>query len=66
MPDTAVDSIVVAPDPVIPFVDTPHGRIEVRRVVGVTMRELERLGPMPPAQRAQARAAVDPLLLTTI
>ncbi|MBS2011742.1 MAG: suppressor of fused domain protein [Deltaproteobacteria bacterium] len=66
MPDTEVDSIIVTPDPVIPRIDTPHGPIEVRRIVGVTMRELQRLGPMPPAARTSARAAVDPLLLTTI
>lgn len=66
MPDTAVDSLVVVPDPVIPRVETPHGPIEVRRIVGVDTRELHRLGPMPAAQRAAARAAVDPLLITKI
>ncbi|MFN7696562.1 MAG: suppressor of fused domain protein [Deltaproteobacteria bacterium] len=66
MPNTSVDSIVVVPDPVIPRIDTPHGPIEVRRIVGVELRELERLGPMPAAARPAARAAVDPLLLTTI
>jgi hypothetical protein len=66
MPDTRVDSIVVTADPVIPRVETPHGSIEVRRIVGVEMRELSRLGPLPPTERAAARAAVDPLLLTTI
>lgn len=66
MPNTSVDSIVVVPDPVIPRIDTPHGPIEVRRVVGVDSKELHRLGPMPAAQRSAARAAVDPLLLTTI
>lgn len=66
MPDTNVDSIVVTPDPVIPTIATPHGPIEVRRIVGIDSRELHRLGPMDPERRAAARAAVDPLLLTTI
>ena len=50
----------------ISFIDTPHGFIEVRRIVGIDARELERLGPMRAAQRAAARAMVDPLLLTRI
>lgn len=66
VPDTTLDSIVVVPDPVIPRIDTAHGPIEVRRLVGVDEQELSRLGPMPPAERVTARAAVDPLMLTTI
>jgi hypothetical protein len=66
MPNTTVDSIVVTRDPVIPRIETRQGPIEVRRIVGVEMHELQRLGPMPPTERAAARAAADPLLLTTI
>ena len=65
-PSTSLDCIVVTPDPVIPYVDTPHGPIEIRRIVGIDTRELQRLGPMPAEHRAAARAALDPLLLTRI
>ena len=65
MPDTALDSIVVAADPVIPRIDTRGGPIEVRRIVGITEAELHRLGPLPASQRGAARASVDSLLLTT-
>ena len=66
MPATELDSIVVALDPLLPRIETPHGAIEVRRIVGVTMQDLQQLGPLPPAQRVQALAQRDATLLTDI
>ncbi len=66
MPSTSLDSIVVAPDPVLGTITTPHGPVEVRRLVGIDGPELHRLGPMKAAARASACAAMDPLLLSDI
>ena len=56
----------VAADPVIPHIDTRGGPIEVRRIVGITEEELQRLGTIPASRRGAARSALDSLLLTTI
>jgi hypothetical protein len=66
MPTTSLDSVVVVPDPLLPSIATAHGPIEVRRIVGIDTKELNRLGPMRPAARAAARAEVDRLFLTDI
>jgi len=51
MPQTDLDSIVVVDDPVLGVINTAHGPIKVRRIVGATMDELRVIGPKPPAQR---------------
>lgn len=66
LPFSKTDSVIVVVDPLIPRIDTPHGAVEVRRIVGVDTPELQRLGPMSPAQRGPARAAVDPNLFTRV
>ena len=66
LPSSETNSIVVTADPVLPRIDTPAGPIAVRRIVGIDAAELQRLGPMPPAQRTAARAAVDPNLFTRV
>ncbi len=66
MPATHLDSVVVVPDPKLPQIATPYGPIEVRRIVGCTMADLNQVGPLPPAQRGPALAQRDPDLLTAI
>lgn len=45
VPHTGMDSVAFAVDPDLPFVDTPRGRLELRRVVGLFPDERERMEP---------------------
>jgi hypothetical protein len=45
VPHTEMDSVAFAVDPNLPFVETPRGRLEVRRVVGLFPDERERMEP---------------------
>lgn len=40
MPDTPLHSLLVGRDPLLPTIDTPHGPVEVRRMVGIRDEEL--------------------------
>jgi hypothetical protein len=40
LPDTPLDTLLVGIDPLLPTIDTPHGPIEVRRMVGLRSEEL--------------------------
>lgn len=45
VPHTEMDSVAFTADPDLPFVETPRGRLEVRRVVGLFPDERERMEP---------------------
>ena len=45
VPHTEMDSVAFAIDPDLPFVETPRGRLELRRVVGLFPDERERMEP---------------------
>jgi hypothetical protein len=45
VPHTEMDSVAFTTDPDLPFVDTPRGRLELRRVVGLFPDERERMEP---------------------
>ena len=45
VPHTEMDSVAFTVDPNLPFVETPRGRLEVRRVVGLFPAERERMEP---------------------
>ena len=66
MPATSIDSIVVVDDPVLGAIDTPHGPVNVRRIVGVTMADLDVLGPNPPARRGPMLGETNPDFLTVL
>ena len=53
-------------DPVLRAVNTPHGPVSVRRIVGVTMADLNMLGPNPPARRAPMLGETNPDFLTVL
>lgn len=66
LPTTSVDSLVVTTDPVLGAIDTPAGRVEVRRIVGVTTARLHELGPLPIAERVRSELARNPLAWTDV
>jgi len=66
MPQTPLDSIVVVNDPVLRVIQTPNGPINVRRIVGVTMNDLQVIGPQPVAQRESVLAEINPEFLTVL
>ena len=45
VPHTEMDSVAFTTDPDLPFVETPRGKLEVRRVVGLFPDERERMEP---------------------
>lgn len=45
VPHTEMDSVAFTADPNVPVVETPRGRLEVRRVVGLFPDERERMEP---------------------
>lgn len=66
MPSTELDSIVVVHDPILHTIQTPYGVIGVRRIVGVTMDDLQVLGPAPVMQRQLILAETNPDFLTVL
>ena len=66
MPPTNLDSIVVVDDPVLGAIDTPHGAIGVRRIVGVTMHELRVIGENPPDQCGRILGETNPDFVTVL
>ncbi len=66
MPPTDLDSIVVVDDPVLGAIDTPHGPIGVRRIVGVTMQELRVIGAEPPDQCGRILGETNPDFVTVL
>lgn len=61
-----LDSVVVADDPVVPVVQTPHGDVKIRRLVGVTREETEQIGIWSPTGFVEELRRIDPLLLTDL
>jgi suppressor of fused-like protein len=65
-PDTAMNAIMLVSDPLVPFIDTPRGRIEVRRLVGIHPDELERMETWSVAGLAATLARWSPELTTDV
>ncbi len=66
MPDSTMVGVLCTPDPVFPRVETPHGTIEVRRLVCIDERELDRVETWSAKGFLEELRAVDPLLLTPL
>ena len=64
-PDTALVGILVAPDPVVPLIQSDAGDIEVRRLVGIDQFEIDRAVTWDPPAFLELVRAIDPLLLTS-
>lgn len=64
--DTSLVGAFVTRDPVVPTVRTPHGEIEVRRLVGIDQSEVDRVDTWSRSEFIEAYAARDPLLLTDL
>lgn len=66
MEQTALESIVVAVDPVLPVISTAHGDVEVRRFVGVDDAERDRIETWSASAFIEEYLERDPLLLTDL
>ncbi|MEC7522404.1 MAG: suppressor of fused domain protein [Myxococcota bacterium] len=66
MPDSTLVGIVAAADPVLPRVSTPHGDIEVRRLIGIDQAELDRVETWDVAGFVEELRCINPLLLSPI
>jgi len=66
MEQTALASIVVAVDPVLPVISTDHGDVEVRRFVGVDDAERDRIETWSASAFIEEYLERDPLLLTDL
>lgn len=66
MPATALVGIVCTPDPALPRIDTSHGTIEVRRLVGVDQLELDRIETWSTRGFLEELRARDPQLLSPL
>lgn len=62
MPDSSLVGMLATVDPVLGRVPTPHGDIEVRRLVGIDARELDRVETWSAAGFLEALWKVDPLM----
>jgi hypothetical protein len=63
---TLIHAASFAPDPQLPPVATPNGRVEFLQVVGLTMDELAAITSWNAAAFLQLRARDDPFLLTDL
>ncbi len=66
MPDSTLVGIMCTPDPVLPTVATPHGPIEVRRLFGVDVLELDRAETWSIEGFIDELKTVNPLFLSDI
>lgn len=66
LPHSTLVGLLCAADPVIPIIDTPHGRIEVRRFVGIDVLELDRVETWSARGFIEELEKHDPLLLSPI
>lgn len=66
MPDSSLVGILCAADPVLPSIETPHGPIEVRRLVGVDSLELDRVETWSARGFLEELVKVNPLLLSPL
>lgn len=63
---TLIHAISFAPDPQLPPIATPNGRVEFLQVVGLTMDELEAIWSWNAEAFLQLRSRDDPFLLTDL
>jgi hypothetical protein len=63
---TLIQVATFAPDPQLPPISTPNGRVEFLQVVGLTLDELEAVSSWNAAAFLELRSQVDPLLLTDL
>ncbi|MGV3619741.1 MAG: suppressor of fused domain protein [Archangium sp.] len=66
MPDSTLVGMLATTDPVLPFIATPHGDIEVRRLVGIDSRELDRVETWSAKGFLEELRKVDSLLLSPL
>lgn len=66
MPNSSLVGVLATADPVLPRLSTPHGDIEVRRLVGIDALELDRAETWSPAAFIDELKKVNPLLLSDI
>ena len=66
MPPTSLVGILVTDDPVLPGIATPHGTIQIRRMVGIDQRGLDRIQTWSTEGFLEELDALDPLLLTAL
>ncbi len=64
MPPTKLVGVMADVDPVLPQVKTPHGTVEIRRIVGVDQRELDRAETWSFRGFLDELRRVNPLLLS--
>ncbi|MET3806204.1 hypothetical protein ABIB25_003214 [Nakamurella sp. UYEF19] len=63
-PPSGLTVFAVTPDPALPAIDTPNGRVHFLQLVGVSAAEKERMLATSTAQVLAELAAADPLLIT--
>lgn len=66
MPDSSLVGMLCTPDPVLPRIATPHGEVEVRRLVCIDEGELNRAETWSPKGFLEELLKVDPLLLSPL
>lgn len=66
MPDSTLVGLLCTSDPALPRVETPHGPIEVRRLVGIDQRELDWAETWSAKGFLEALRRADPLLLSPL
>jgi suppressor of fused-like protein len=66
MPDSTLVGILCAPDPVLGSIDTPHGEVEVRRLVGIDAVELDRVETWSVRGFLEEMSKLNPQLLSPI
>jgi hypothetical protein len=66
MPETSLVGIITTHDPVVGKVQTPHGEIEVRRLLGIDGDELDRAETWSGTGFVEEYLKRDPLLLTDL
>ena len=63
---TLIRAISFAPDPQLPAIATPHGRVDFLQVVGLTLDELEAVTSWDASAFLELRRRAEPLLLTDL
>lgn len=63
---TLIHAASFAPDPLLPPIETPNGRVDFLQVVGLTMDELEAISSWNASAFQELRRNDDPLLLTDL
>ncbi len=64
--DTLIHAASFAPDPQLPPISTPNGRVEFLQIVGLTMDELEAISSWNASAFLKLRGRDDPFLLTDL